>query len=121
MGAGRGVAHRQAVVTPSVCSTPGCPNLNPCLEHKPKPWANSQRKQRIGKSGWQQQADAKRVLRRDHHRCAMCGVLATEVDHVIPLAEGGTDTDANKQSLCHPHHAEKTKREAARGRTRARG
>lgn len=109
-------------MTPSVCSQPGCPNLKPCPDHAVKPWANSQRRERIGKSGWQQQADARRILKRDHHRCAVCGGPATEVDHIIPLAEWPDgDVDSNKQSLCHPHHAAKTKREAARGRTRTRG
>lgn len=33
---------------------------------------------------------------------------ATEVDHVIPLHKGGSDTDGNCQSLCGPCHRAKT-------------
>ena len=33
---------------------------------------------------------------------------ATEVDHVIPLHQGGTDDFDNLQALCHDCHAEKT-------------
>jgi 5-methylcytosine-specific restriction protein A len=44
---------------------------------------------------------------------------ADVVDHVIPLWEGGKDSDSNLQSLCQtPHHDAKSKAEAAE---RARG
>jgi hypothetical protein len=39
-------------------------------------------------------------------------VVATEVDHVIPRQEGGTDDRSNLQPLCHDHHSAKTMREA---------
>jgi len=40
-----------------------------------------------------------------------------EVDHVIPLQEGGGRLDpANLRSLCRKHHATKTKRDQARRR-----
>ncbi len=34
--------------------------------------------------------------------------LADEVDHIIPIAKGGTDDTDNLQGLCHDHHARKT-------------
>lgn len=37
-------------------------------------------------------------------------------DHVIPLAEGGTDDDANVQPLCQRCSDSKTQQESARGR-----
>jgi 5-methylcytosine-specific restriction enzyme A len=45
--------------------------------------------------------------------CAACKALgvvtvAEEVDHVVALANGGSDEDSNLQSLCAPCHAEKT-------------
>jgi 5-methylcytosine-specific restriction protein A len=55
--------------------------------------------------------------------CAICRtlglrVLATERDHKVPLAEGGSDDQENEQGLCSPHHREKTLAEALRGRMR---
>lgn len=45
--------------------------------------------------------------------CRHCSALgkttiAEEVDHIVPLAFGGTDTDDNVQSLCIPCHAVKS-------------
>lgn len=39
----------------------------------------------------------------------MC--VATEVDHIIPLHQGGLDEWENLQGLCHEHHAAKTAKE----------
>ena len=38
----------------------------------------------------------------------MCGDRATEVDHIIELAAGGTNTIDNVQPLCKPCHQAKT-------------
>lgn len=43
-------------------------------------------------------------------------VLATVRDHIIPLAEGGTDDPSNIQPLCQDCSDAKTKQEAKRGR-----
>lgn len=101
---------------PSVCTTPGCPQLAPCPIHAPKPWAGSQRRQRIGKSGSRQQADNHRILRAHHRLCHWCGHPdADQVDHLTEIADGGPDVPANKRPIhgsC-PHcgrrcHLEKT-------------
>ncbi|MGV9364512.1 HNH endonuclease signature motif containing protein [Amycolatopsis sp. NPDC003731] len=53
--------------------------------------------------------------------CQVCGVRAsTEVDHIIPYAEGGTDDEANARGVCAPCHDEKSKAERARGLARYR-
>ncbi len=41
-----------------------------------------------------------RVLERDGHRCRYCGERATHVDHVVPLARGGGDHEANLVASC---------------------
>lgn len=51
-----------------------------------------------------------------HPVCAECsreGVLAPtdELDHIIPLHQGGPDHEDNMQGLCHAHHAAKTRLE----------
>ena len=64
------------------------------------------------------------VLRRDDGICQPCLMTgrytpASQVDHIIPKASGGTDDPDNLQSICGTCHFEKTAREAAeaQGRT----
>lgn len=61
----------------------------------------------------------KRILARDCGMCCQClagglFVLAEEVDHKVPVWEGGTDDDGNLQAICKPCHKAKSAREAAR-------
>jgi hypothetical protein len=42
--------------------------------------------------------------------CNYCGEVATQVDHIIELAIGGTNTLDNLQPLCKPCHTAKTVR-----------
>jgi 5-methylcytosine-specific restriction endonuclease McrA len=37
-----------------------------------------------------------------------CGRPATDVDHILPRVRGGSDVEANLQSLCAAHHHVKT-------------
>ena len=59
-------------------------------------------------------------IRRAHFQkqplCVIClgggrTSLATELDHVLPLHQGGTDTVGNRQGLCAQCHLEKSKTE----------
>ena len=43
-----------------------------------------------------------------HSQCVVCGEQATEVDHVVPLADGGTHQWSNLQAMCKTHHSQKT-------------
>jgi len=58
------------------------------------------------------QARRLRILRREPlcRHCKAKGIYtaATEVDHIVELALGGPDTEANLQPLCNPCHARKT-------------
>lgn len=57
---------------------------------------------------------------RDQPICAYCGERpSTEVDHVIPLGEGGTSDRLNLRGACKPCHSRKTSEEAARAKARA--
>jgi 5-methylcytosine-specific restriction endonuclease McrA len=51
------------------------------------------------------------ALERDGFRCVRCRRQATEVDHVVPRAWGGTDEAENLQSLCGDCHRAKSARE----------
>ncbi|MEU6641249.1 HNH endonuclease signature motif containing protein [Saccharomonospora sp. NPDC046836] len=56
-----------------------------------------------------------RILKRDPI-CRACGVRpSTIADHIVPVAEGGTDDETNGQGLCSPCHDPKSAAERARG------
>lgn len=65
---------------------------------------------------WQ---NIRKIFLRSNPLCVDCKklrrtVIATQVDHIIPIAEGGSATDpANLQGLCDTHHSQKTRRENA--------
>jgi 5-methylcytosine-specific restriction protein A len=55
-----------------------------------------------------------RVLARDGAACKKCGKMVgrLEVDHIVPLAVGGSNSDLNLQLLCAiPCHRDKTLKE----------
>jgi 5-methylcytosine-specific restriction protein A len=58
-------------------------------------------------------AQRKRRLQRTNGLCEDCleaGMIkaAAEVDHITPLALGGSDDDGNTRNLCKPHHEKRT-------------
>jgi 5-methylcytosine-specific restriction protein A len=70
----------------------------------------------MGGSGWAQRPTGRseayrgawpairaRVLA-EEPRCRMCGQPATEVDHALPLAMGGSHDRSNLRALCHDDH-----------------
>lgn len=62
---------------------------------------------------WRRKREA--ILIRDHYTCRVCGLTTKdlEVDHVVNVAQGGTDDDGNLQAICIPCHRAKTARESA--------
>jgi hypothetical protein len=52
------------------------------------------------------------ILRRDNHACRYCGATAPDVkltvDHVLPVALGGSDEPANLVAACQPCNAGKS-------------
>jgi len=64
--------------------------------------------------GWAK--TVRRILKRDNHRCYRCDALATEVDHIVPASQGGTDDDNNLAAICTPCHRRKTASEAVHAR-----
>lgn len=69
--------------------------------------------------GWAWQQTRERILTRDSGLCCVCSragrvTVATEVDHIVNKAEGGSDDDGNLQSICKPCHKAKTAAESHR-------
>ena len=68
---------------------------------------------------------ARRIIRNDWDNgiatiCQHCGTphppATIELDHIVPLIDGGLDVDTNLQALCKPCHRNKTQAEAAHRR-----
>ena len=51
---------------------------------------------------------------RDEWTCCSCGrvTMELELDHIVNVAQGGTDDEVNLQSLCVPCHKKKTSKES---------
>lgn len=71
-------------------------------------------------SGYQQptnwRAIRSRILNRDGHTCYSCQGTATTVDHLLPVAQGGTHDDGNLAAMCWTCHQAKTKTESKQGK-----
>lgn len=86
------------------------------------PWAPqgavADRRKR-GRAGMRERA----AVLREEPLCRLClakGISRASdvVDHIRPLAWGGSDTRTNKQGLCRPCHDEKSAAERAEARAR---
>ncbi|WP_301120312.1 HNH endonuclease [Mycolicibacterium fortuitum] len=108
---------------PKYCGHQGCTTLvtgkSRCHDHSG--WKTSPRTASAGRTStahWKQQRA--KALQRDGHQCQIrgprCTIQATQVDHIIPVSQGGTDDLTNLASACHNCHAAKTAREAAAAR-----
>lgn len=69
-------------------------------------------------------AEKKRIAAANAWRCATCDKLLPacfQIDHVVPLADGGADDESNMQPICPGCHADKTQLEAiCRGKKKKR-
>lgn len=55
------------------------------------------------------------ILSRDKRICYLCGLRATEVDHIIPRSQGGKSIPLNLKAVCRECNNEKSKSERGRG------
>lgn len=90
-----------------------------CKTHTPIDWpTGNSRTATAEHKAWRKQ-----VLARAKGVCQIhgttCTYRATEADHILPVAEGGTTTLDNGQAACPPCHRRKTLIEAKRGKQRA--
>ncbi|MFF5451867.1 HNH endonuclease [Streptomyces sp. NPDC012950] len=117
---------------PSRCTDPECGNLathrGRCDDHQPIPWAGRDDKAgRYGISSGRFRTLKRLADRRDNGCCYMCGldrneldlddpdVRDHELDHIIPISEGGSVESLDNLGLaCTSCHETKSKAEAAR-------
>ena len=112
-----------ATKPPSACKNPGCPGLvndGVCSVCGPrKRVTNSAHDEQRGSStqrGYDRRWRTRRLMYlRAHPLCVECKKMgittaATDVDHIIPKRDGGSDRDENLQALCHACHSAKTGR-----------
>ncbi|MEW1672028.1 HNH endonuclease [Streptomyces noursei] len=105
----------------SICMSVGCTSVTVrsgrCEDHAPpkRGWRTSARnKTRPGDFHKRRAA----VLARDHFTCQRCGARDDlEVDHLMPIARGGTWELSNLWVLCRHCHRHKTYFEDRRGAT----
>lgn len=106
---------------PKPCASPRCYKMasksGRCEDHQSEPWFTSK-----GKTPTQRGYGAEwvrlraKVLIRDSHLCKTCFkasiiTVATDVDHIVSKAKGGTNKMENLQSLCNVCHKIKTAKE----------
>ncbi|MFI2909448.1 HNH endonuclease [Streptomyces sp. PDY-4] len=101
----------------SICLERGCVKRTfrsgRCVDHAPaeRPWARKSARNQTASSvlrGWERQVRP-RALARDGFACLHCGGRERlEVDHVVPIAQGGTWTLDNAQTLCQDCHKVKS-------------
>ncbi|OJU83498.1 MAG: hypothetical protein BGO11_13320 [Solirubrobacterales bacterium 70-9] len=94
---------------------------NRCERHRRPAWGDRPvRENRSKLSGSAQQKRARRVLEAHYWVCHVCREFGSdEVDHVIPLSQGGADDESNLRPIhSEPCHRLKTAEEARQGRAR---
>lgn len=99
------------------CAEPGCPMLTQrsrCPAHvRPRVYVPSHPRPALRKQDYDakwQEIRARKLEEDPWCETPRCGVLATEVDHILPLAMGGTSAWENLMSMCKPCHSRKTAR-----------
>lgn len=115
-----------------ICRHPGCGRLveiaGYCDKHKDDAigWGkNRQISSRERGYGGRWRFLRQQVLERDSYLCCECAKegrvsAASDVDHIVPKSQGGTDDLSNLQSLCKKCHKTKTYAEK-RGRVKSLG
>lgn len=113
---------------PRPCTAWPCPNFRPCPTHDRRehdPDLERERNQRRSLSlavytspRWKR-LRRRILLERPWCQWPGCSRPATDVDHTLPLEDGGEPWDElNLSALCHPHHSRKTADDVARRRAR---
>lgn len=105
---------RLTALKPRVSEPEGRKFSAPVAENGNEGWGSGR-----GGRPWRRRRAA--ILVRDQYTCQSCGTITLdlEVDHIVNIAQGGNDDDANLQALCVPCHQSKTAIESAQGSGRS--
>lgn len=81
--------------------------ITPKQPRPPKNWG-------AGRGGRPWRRLKEKIHLRDNWTCQHCHRVTTqlELDHIVNVAQGGTDHESNLQSLCPPCHKDKTLKES---------
>jgi 5-methylcytosine-specific restriction enzyme A len=105
-----------AHVLPRQCREPGCAGKtlqgSRCPRHS-RAWVGGQPASAYG-PGW---ATLRTRVLAEQPLCR-CGAPATEVDHIMAKAFGGTDDRSNLRGVCHRCHIDKTATDSRLGKAR---
>ena len=67
-------------------------------------WSNNRRARKTGNGGKHSAADVREIVAAQNHKCIYCGAdlrkVRRHIDHIRPLARGGTSYRSNLQALC---------------------
>ena len=108
-----------------ILAGPGCsdggmalPGKSRCKAHGGGAWQRTDpsSKHRYG-AHWEE--TRARVLRQEPN-CRICGKPATDVDHIVAHADGGTDDRSNLRPLCREDHKKATSEQNRARRRRKR-
>jgi len=112
---------------PRPCAVPGCPGITReryCEKHAAMPRQREYDRHRPNSAmrgfgrPWRRLREF--ILSRDPLCVNPFGIeghvaLSTDVDHILPVAQGGTEEPSNLQGLCHSCHSRKTATEVGFG------
>lgn len=106
---------------PKQCAKPGCPGLTQgrfCEDHQREHSVEYERRRgSASKRGYGRRWQKLRryILVRDPYcKADGCHEWSTEVDHIKPRRDGGTDHPSNLQGMCQSCHSRKTALEDGR-------
>jgi len=109
---------------PKLCSWPGCSRLTDrrhCADHRRE--FERQRGSAASRGYDKRWQKLRRSILSGEPLCRECQkkgrtTLATEVDHIVPKAQGGSDRRANLQPLCRDCHQAKNHADVAAAQSR---
>ncbi|WP_354670726.1 HNH endonuclease [Streptomyces flavofungini] len=94
-----------------VCYQHGCTQRvayrGRCAEHAPPAWETRSARNQTRDRAWERHVRPQALVR-DGFACVRCGAReGLEVDHITPVARGGSSTLDNAQVLCRDCHRAK--------------